>query len=108
MPDTKDGREEQARHEVDRQRRRELAEERERSDEAEPSDDRPITCHRRGCNDPAEFVVTERYQEETGHGAVTAEASLCRAHTDEESPANLDGAYDGYVFRVEPIPEEGH
>ncbi|WP_251341365.1 hypothetical protein [Haloplanus halophilus] len=104
MPDTKRGREEQARHEVKRQRRRALDEERERGDEAEPPDDRPVTCHRRGCNDPAAFVVTERYQEETGHGAVTAEAFLCLAHTDEESPANLDGAYDDYVFRVDPIP----
>ena len=49
--------------------------------------------------------MIERYQEETGHGAVTAEAYLCRAHTDEESPTNLDGAYDDYVFRVEPLTD---
>ena len=60
-------------------------------------------CHRRGCNERAQFVVLERYQEETGKGAVEAEAALCQDHTDEESPANLDGAYDDYVFRVEPI-----
>lgn len=60
-------------------------------------------CHRRGCDEPARFVVLERYQEDTGKGAVEAEAALCRDHTDEESPVNLDGAYDDYVFRVEPI-----
>jgi hypothetical protein len=105
MPDTKEGREEQARHEEKRQRQRDLDEARERGDEAEPADERPITCHRRGCNEPAEFLVSERYQEETGHGAVTAEAALCRAHTEEESPTNLDGVYDDYVFRVQPLPE---
>lgn len=67
--------------------------------------DSPRQCHRRGCDEPANFVVLERYQEETGHGAVEARAELCRGHTDEESPANLDGAYDDYVFRVEPISE---
>ncbi|MFC4437207.1 MULTISPECIES: hypothetical protein [Natrialbaceae] len=60
-------------------------------------------CHRRGCDERAQFVVLERYQEETGKGAVEAEAALCRDHTDEESPANLEGAYDDYVFHVEPI-----
>jgi hypothetical protein len=105
MPDTKAGREEQAHHESKRQRRRDVDEALERGDEAEPPDERPITCHRRGCNEPASFVVRERYQEETGHGAVTAEAFLCRAHTDEESPTNLDGVYDDYVFRVDPLPE---
>lgn len=105
MPDTKEGREEQAQQETKRQRRREIDEARERGDEPEPPDERPITCHRRGCNEPATFVVIERYQEETGHGAVTAEAYLCRAHTDEESPTNLDGAYDDYVFRVEPLAD---
>jgi hypothetical protein len=105
MPDTKRGREEQARHEERRQRRRDIDEARERADEAEPPDERPLTCHRRGCDEPAQFVVTERYQEETGHGAVTAQAALCLAHTDEESPANLDGAYDDYVFRVDPLTE---
>ncbi|TYL37774.1 hypothetical protein CV102_15670 [Natronococcus pandeyae] len=60
-------------------------------------------CHRRHCDEPAQFVVLERYQEETGKGAVEAEAALCQDHTDEESPANLDGAYDDYVFYVEPI-----
>jgi len=105
MPDTKEGREEQARHEVKRQLRREVDEARQRGDEAEPPEERPITCHRRGCNDPAQFVVVERYQEDTGHGAVTAKAYLCQAHTDEESPTNLDNAYDDYVFRVDPLPE---
>ncbi|WP_209438349.1 hypothetical protein [Natronococcus sp. JC468] len=60
-------------------------------------------CHRRGCDEPARFRVLERYQEETGKGAVEAEAVLCRRHTREESPANLDGAYEDYVFRVEPL-----
>lgn len=65
----------------------------------------PRECHRRGCDDPAEFVVLERYQEETGQGAVEAKAALCQAHTAEESPTNLDDAYSDYVFRVDPIPE---
>lgn len=60
-------------------------------------------CHRRDCDAPAEFQVLERYQEETGHGAVEAEANLCQIHTAQESPANLDGAYDEYVFRVQPL-----
>ncbi|WP_136716709.1 hypothetical protein [Halorientalis salina] len=60
-------------------------------------------CHRRGCTERATFVVLERYQEETGHGAVEAEAVLCQEHADEESPANLDGSYADYVFRVEPL-----
>lgn len=64
-------------------------------------------CHRRACNEPAAFLVFERYQEETGHGAVEAEAALCREHTVEESPTNLDSAYADYVFRVEPLPEGG-
>ncbi|ELZ04894.1 hypothetical protein [Natrialba asiatica] len=61
-------------------------------------------CHRRGCDEPAAFVVLERYQEETGKGAVEAEAVLCRAHTAEEHPTNLDGVYAEYVFRVDPLP----
>lgn len=111
MADTKDGREEQARNEEERQRERELAAAFERGDEDAPAaidedrdGDGPPTCHRRGCDDPAAFVVLERYQEETGHGVVEAQAALCRAHTREESPTNLDGAYDGYVFRVDPLP----
>ncbi len=62
-------------------------------------------CHRRGCTERATFVALERYQEETGHGAVEAEAVLCREHAAEESPANLDSSYAEYVFRVEPIQE---
>ena len=62
-------------------------------------------CHRRGCIKRATFVVLERYQEETGHGAVEAEAVLCQEHADEESPTNLDGSYPDYVFRVEPLQE---
>lgn len=72
--------------------------------ETEPQDSSP-ECHRRGCTDPATFVVLERYQEETGHGAVEAEAVLCQEHTAEESPTNLDGSYADYVFRVEPLEE---
>ncbi|WIV66716.1 hypothetical protein [Natrialbaceae archaeon AArc-T1-2] len=64
------------------------------------------TCHRRNCDRPAQFVVLERYQEETGQGAVEAEAALCRDHTAEEHPTNLDGVYEGYVFRVEPLSED--
>jgi hypothetical protein len=122
MPDTKEGREKQARDADNRQRKRELEDARQRADEPEPprdvsdvaeealgeedgSQDSPRTCHRRGCEEPATFVVVERYQEETGHGAVTAEALLCREHTAEESPTNLDHAYPDYVFRVVPLPE---
>ena len=84
MADTESGRETQA----DGDNRRE---------NGSPS---PPECHRRGCTERATFVVLERYQEETGHGAVEAEAHLCREHTAEESPTNLDGSYAEYVFRV--------
>lgn len=121
MADTKRSREEQARNEMDRQREREIEEARERADEAEPPriepdeadetgheagdhPDSPRECHRRGCNEQATFVVIERYEEDTGHGVVEAEAALCREHTAEESPSNLDGAYPDYVFRVQPVP----
>lgn len=120
MADTKRGREEQADEEERRQRDREVSEARARADEAEPpeetadrldgaqreADDRgsPRTCHRRGCDTPATFAVLERYQEETGHGAVEATALLCQEHADEESPTNLDAAYEDYVFRVALLP----
>lgn len=65
------------------------------------------TCHRRDCAERAAFRVLERYQEETGQGAVEATADLCRNHAAAERPANLDGAYEGYVFRVEPLPGDG-
>ncbi|MFC4543461.1 hypothetical protein ACFO5R_16135 [Halosolutus amylolyticus] len=112
MGDTRKGRDKQARDAENRQRERELEEARERADEAEPrdeaeeADDDPNAsreCHRRGCTEPATFRVLERYQEETGQGAVEAEAALCRDHTAEESPTNLDGVYADYVFRVVPI-----
>ena len=120
MPDTKRGREEQARHEERRQREREIEQARERADEPEPPTDRSTegdetqvedadapsggrACHRRGCDRPAAFLVTERYLEDTGHGAVEATAELCREHTAEESPTRLDDAYPDYVFRVEPL-----
>lgn len=112
MGDTKEGREEQAAHEEQRQRARDLAETLARSDELEPSDlgldesgDEPPSCHRRGCDDSATFVVLERYQEETGQGPVESVAFLCQRHATEESPANLDQAYDDYLFRVDPIPD---
>ena len=122
MADTKKGREKQARDTDNRQRAREIEQERSRGDEPEPPrDDQDETgafvreetdglgsspeCHRRNCTEPARFVVLERYQEETGHGAVEAEALLCEEHTAEESPVNLDDAYSEYVFRVEPLPE---
>jgi hypothetical protein len=121
MADNKKSRNKQARDEENRQRAWEVEQARERMDEAEPRDDRneadesryekendldaPPTCHRRGCDEPAKFVVLERYQEETGHGAVEAEASLCQKHTAEESPTNLDGVYVDYVFRVDPLPK---
>lgn len=107
MGDTKEGREKQARDEETRQRRRDMAEARERGDEPEPPEegDGPVVCHLRGCTELAAFRVVERYQEDTGHGAVTAEADVCRAHADEESPTNLDKAYADYEFRVTPLPD---
>ena len=76
------------------------------TDDTEPlSADDTEGCHRRNCEAPATFVAVERYQEETGHGAVEARAELCEEHAAEESPANLDGAYADYVFRVEPISD---
>lgn len=62
-------------------------------------------CHRRDCQAPAEFQVLERYQEETGQGAVEAEANLCQTHAGQESPVNLDGTYEEYVFRVQPLAD---
>lgn len=116
MADTKEGRENTADNEEQRQRERELTEARDRADEPDPTaeeaqpeedeyPDSPRECHRRSCTEPATFLVCERYQEETGHGAVEADAALCREHTAEESPTNLDGVYPDYVFRVDPIPE---
>lgn len=114
MADTKRGREEQARNAARRQREREIEQARQRRDEPEPSrertgdeageDEMSTQCHRRGCEEPAAFLVLERYLEESGHGAVEATAALCRAHTAEESPARLDDVYANYVFRIEPLP----
>jgi hypothetical protein len=104
MPDTKEGRERQARRAEQRQREWDIREARERADEPEPpAESFPPTCHRRSCNEPAAFRVLERYQEETGHGAVEAVAHLCETHTAEEAPARLESAYQDYVFRVDPI-----
>lgn len=118
MADDKNARDKQADDAERRQRERELEEARTRGDEAEPpragqhdadeSPDSSRTCHRRGCTELATFVVLERYQEETGQGAVEAEAFLCREHTAEESPTNLDGVFADYVFRVEPVAETGN
>ena len=122
MADTKKGRDKKAHDAENRQRKRELEQERDRADEAEPlqneqneanevhregnaSGDSSQECRRRGCTELPAFLVLERYQEETGHGAVEAEAALCEAHTAEESPTNLDGVYADYVFQVTPIPE---
>jgi hypothetical protein len=126
MADDKRGREKQAKRTEQRQREREVAEDRARGEEAEPPEDEagddsdaadgiqrgegaypdpPHECHRRGCDERASFVVVERYREGTGQGTVEAKAHLCRAHTDEESPANLDSAGEDYVFRIEPIPD---
>lgn len=120
MADSKEGREKQADDENRRQQERELSEARARGDEPEPplessseivegdsARDAPTEspeCHRRGCTDSAAFVALERYQEDTGHGAVESTAVLCREHAAEESPTNLDAAYADYVFRVEPLP----
>lgn len=64
----------------------------------------PRECHRRGCTKRASFVVRERYLEETGKGAVVAKAALCRDHTAEERPTNLENSYPDYLFRVDPLP----
>lgn len=124
MADTKRGRVEQARQAERRQRRRELEAALDRLDEPEPEtpdeesaeegpeagaadltdDERPV-CRRRGCSEPATFVVLERYLEETSHDPVEAAALLCHRHTEEEGPTRLDAAYDDYVFRIEPLPE---
>ncbi|GAA0238779.1 hypothetical protein ACFFQF_28690 [Haladaptatus pallidirubidus] len=121
MADTKKSRNKQARDEENRQRAWEVEQARERIDETEPRDqqgkanetqyeedeysDSPHVCHRRECDEIARFVVLERYQEETGHGTVKSEAKLCRKHTAEESPTNLDDASAEYLFRVDPLPE---
>lgn len=106
MGDTKSGREEQAHDAEKRQRERELAEELARGDELPPPSDpdEPQVCHYRGCTELATYRVLERYQEETGKGAVTAEALVCETHADDESPTNLRRAYAEYVFLVEPLP----
>ncbi|SNR24760.1 hypothetical protein [Halorubrum vacuolatum] len=108
MADTKSGRAEQARNQERRRIERDVAEALERGDEPEPADDTPVECYRRNCRELAAFSVTERYQEETGKGAVEATARLCEIHTAEESPTNLDKAYADYVFRVEPLPDGNH
>lgn len=115
MADTKQGREDQAADEDRRQRERAMDEALARADEPEPAlddvaegdqstDDEPPECHRRDCHEPAAFVVIERYQEDTGHGAVEAKALLCREHTAEERPTNLEGVYADYLFGVTPLP----
>lgn len=60
-------------------------------------------CHRRNCNNEAIFLVREQYLEETGKGLVEATARLCQAHTNQESPTNLDPITPGYRFEVTPI-----
>ncbi|MGQ4557571.1 hypothetical protein [Halobellus sp. GM3] len=104
MADTKRGREAQAAREEQRQVQREIAEARERGEELEPPES-PRECHRRGCHEPAEFLVLERYLEETQQGPVEATAYLCPEHTEEEYPTNLDRAYDDYVFLIEPFEQ---
>ena len=109
MADDKRGRNKQAHGAEKRQRQRELREALERGDETEPIPDDesiPQECHRRGCTDTPTFVVAERYPEETGQGPVEAVAYLCRAHTREESPVNLDQSYPWYRFRIDPLPEQ--
>ena len=77
MADGKRGRERQAKRTEQRQRERAVAEER------------------------ASFVPVERYREETGQGTVEAKAHLCRAHTNGESPSNLDSAGEDDVPLIE-------
>jgi hypothetical protein len=111
MADTKRGREEQAAHEDCRQRELEMARALASAREPEAADvepeevDWPPECHRRDCHELAAFRVLERYDEETGHGTVEADALLCPAHTDEEGPSNLENAGEDYLFQIEPLPE---
>lgn len=63
-------------------------------------------CRRRGCEKEAVFVVRERYPEETGKGIVKAEAHLCRDHTREEHPTNLDSSTSEYLFQVKSLRGE--
>jgi hypothetical protein len=106
MADTKEGREKQAADADQSQRERALREELERRDEEPPTPDpdEPQVCHYRNCTELATFHVRERYEEETGHGLVTAEALVCTAHAEGEHPTNLDNASPDYVFSVEPLP----
>ena len=105
MGDTKRSREKQARTGEKRQRERDLREELARTDENEPAPvGVPPECHYRDCSELAAFLVVERYLEETGQGSVTAEAAMCATHADDESPTNLDSAYSGYLFKIEPLP----
>ncbi|MCL7418240.1 MAG: hypothetical protein M8354_10430 [Halalkalicoccus sp.] len=67
----------------------------------------PFDCHRRSCENSADFWVYERYQEENDLGAVEAEVPLCRKHTAEERPHNLDRTDPEYVFKIEPIGTGG-
>jgi hypothetical protein len=105
MADTKEGREKQAADADRSQRERALREELNRRDEEPPESDpdEPRVCHYRDCTELAAFRVLERYQEETGHGLVTAEALVCAAHAETEHPTNIDQASDGYLFSVEPL-----
>ena len=89
--------------EAEAEREEAISEARERGDEPEPSPEPPTECHRRGCSEPVAYTVTERYQEETGAGAVEATAFLCVDHAAGEFPTNLDGTYDDYEFRIVPV-----
>lgn len=107
MADTKRGRDKQAHDEANRQQEREIQDAQTRADETEPPHpDEPEGCYRRNCEEPAAFVVVERYQEETGHGLVEARAELCTDHAAEERPANLDAADSDYAFYVSPLAAE--
>ncbi|WP_328517208.1 hypothetical protein [Haladaptatus caseinilyticus] len=100
MADDKKSRNKQSHDEENRQRVWEVEQAHERMDETKSRDeqneadesrderkensDSPRKCHRRECDEPAKFVALERYQEETDHGSVEAEASPCQRHTAEE------------------------
>lgn len=64
-------------------------------------------CHRRDCQEDAVFLVRERYLEETGQGHVEASARLCRHHTREERPTNLEPMTPKYRFEVTALASEG-
>jgi hypothetical protein len=95
MPDTKDGRERQARDSDNRQRRREVVEAREREQEREP----PQQCQYEECQAAAAFEVLERYPAD--ENVVETMLWVCTDHAAMEGPTNLSG--ESYLFQITTI-----